>query len=74
MKLYEPYAVVQDGGREREQWTYGSCPTMEKALKCINTWNEMFWVKSAYIKETDPDNSMYEKIYIVSFGKVEERR
>ena len=56
MKLYWAKAIVEENGKEREQWTYDGSLTMDKTIKCVRVWNEMFWVKQAWVVIQDLDN------------------
>jgi len=65
MRLYWPVAVVIDNGKERDQWTYDACISLDRAIGCIQKWNEMFdCVKSAYIDVEDTETGKKSKISI----------
>ena len=56
MTQYWPGAKCVDNGKEIDMFTYGSCLSIEKALECVKRWNEIYWVKEAWIDVDDDDN------------------
>ena len=75
MKKYSPMAKYIDPNRSSEQtiWTYDSYTKLSKALEVIRIWNTIFWVRKAWIEETDTDDRLYKKIISVDYSPIEEK-
>ena len=71
MKLFWPMAIVIDNGKEEKMFSYGGLPTVDKALKNIETWNEIYWVRKAWIDVTDTQDDNFKDVLSVKWGKVE---